>query len=73
MVASDEYSKLDPKDAKILPLTKKVTDIEGSVSANLANMRSGGGSGGGYRRNQGDKIAGVEKWRTVNKGATIQH
>ena len=73
MVASDEYSKLDPKDAKILALTTKVTALKRSVSAILANVTSRGGSGGGYRGNQGNKIAGVEKWRTVNKGATIQH
>ena len=73
MVASDEYSKLDPKDAKILALTTKVTAIERYVSANPANMTSGGGSGGGYRGNQGDKIAGVEKCPTVNKCSTIQH
>ena len=28
MVASDEYSKLDPKDANIFALTKKVTALE---------------------------------------------
>ena len=72
MVASDKYSKLDPKDAKILAQTKKVTALERSVSDNSANVTSGGGSGGGYRGNQGDKIAGVEKWRTSNKCSTIQ-
>ena len=56
MVASDEYSKLDPKDAKILALTTKVTALERYVSANPANMTSGGGSGGGYRGNQGEKL-----------------
>ena len=69
MVDSNEYSRLDPKDAAILALTKKVTALERSVSANLVNMTSGGG----YRENQGDKISGAEKWRTVNKRATIQH
>ena len=73
MVPSDKYSKLDPKDANILSLIKKITAIKRSISANLANVTYGEGSGGGYRGNQGDKIAGVEKWRTVNKGATIQH
>ena len=73
MVASNNYYKLDPKDANILALTTQVTDPERSVSANLANVKSSGGSGGGYRGIQGDKIAGVEKLRTVSKGATIQH
>ena len=49
MVASDKYSKIDPKDAKIIALTKKVTAIKRSVSANLANVKYGGGYGGGYR------------------------
>ena len=71
--ASDKYSKLDPKDAKIIALRTKFTALKRSISANLANVTSSGGSGGGYRVNQGDKIAGVEKWCTVNKGATIQH
>ena len=48
MVASNEYSKLDPKYAKILVLTTKVTAIERSVSENSANVTSSGGSGGGY-------------------------
>ena len=52
-VDSDEYSKLDPKDAKIIALTKKVTALERSVSENLANVTSGGESGSGYRGNQG--------------------
>ena len=73
MVASDEYSKLDPKYSNILALTTKVTDLERSVSANSENVTSGGVYGGGYNGNQGDKIAGVEKWRTSNKVATIQH
>ena len=73
MVASDKYFKLDPKDANILALTTKITALKQSVSANKANVTSGGGSGGGYRGNQGDKITCVGKWRTVNKGATMQH
>ena len=73
MVASGKYSKPNPKDAKIIALTTKVTALKQSISANLANVTSGGGSVGGYRGNQGEKITGVEKWRTVNKGATIQH
>ena len=77
MVASDKYFKVDPKDAKILALTTKVTALEHSVSTNSANAtnngRSGGRYGGGNKGNQGDKVAGVEKWRTVNKGTTSQH
>ena len=72
MVDSNKYYTHDPKDAKILDLTEKYTVLEQSVGTNLANVTSGGGSGGRYRGNQGYKIAGVEKCRTVNKGATIQ-
>ena len=72
-VDSDEYSKLDPKDANIIALTKKVTALERSVSENLANVTSGGGSSGRYRGNQGKQIVCVEKWHTFNKGATIQN
>ena len=71
--ASDKYSKLDPKDAKIIALRTKFTTLKRSISANLANVKSSGGSGGGYNVNQGNKIAGVEKWCTVNKSTTIQH
>ena len=60
MVASDKYYKLDPKDAKILALTTKVTALERSVSANSENVTSGGRSGGGYRGNQGKKL---QVWR----------
>ena len=49
MVDSNKYSKLDPKDAAILALTKKFTALERSVSANLVNVTSGGEYGGGYR------------------------
>ena len=46
VVASNEYSKLDTKDAETLALTTKVNSIEQSVSTNLENVTSGGGSGG---------------------------
>ena len=71
IVASDKYYKLYPKDDKIIALTKKVTTLEKSVSVSQANVTSSGISGGGQRGNQGHKIAGVEKWRTANKYATI--
>ena len=73
MIASDEYSKLDSKNVKILSLMSKATALKRSVTVNSSNVTSGGGSGGGYRGNQGNKIAGVGKWRTFNKGATIQN
>ena len=63
MVASKKYSKLDPNDAKILVLTTKVTALEQSASANSANVTSCGGSGGGYRVNQGEKL---QVWRNVS-------
>ena len=51
MVDSYNYSKLDPKYAKILALTTKVTALEWYVSANLADVTYGGGYGGRYRGN----------------------
>ena len=59
MVASDEYSKLDPKNTKILALTTKGSTLERFVSANWTNVTSGGGSGSEYRGNQGKTNAGV--------------
>ena len=56
MVASNKYSKLDLKDAKILALATKVTALELSVSANSENVTCGDGSGCGYRGNQGEKL-----------------
>ena len=73
MLDSDEYSKLYPKDANVIALTTNVISLERSVSANSAKVTSGGGSGGGYNRNKGKKITGVDKWSTVNKYATTQH
>ena len=49
MVDSNKYYKLDPKDAKIIALTTKVTALERFVSANSANVTSCGRSSGGYR------------------------
>ena len=67
MVASDKYSKLDPKDAKIFDLTKRFTAHKRSISEHLANVTSRGGSGGGYRGNQGNKIAGHGSGRILIK------
>ena len=55
IVASKEYSKIDPKDAKTLALTTKVTAIKRSVGTKLVNVTYGCGSGGGYKVNQGDR------------------
>ena len=47
MYACDEYSKVDPKDAKILSLTTRLENIEKSTNANSAHAKTGGGGGGG--------------------------
>ena len=46
MNACDEYSKVDPKDAKILALTTRMENIEKSTNANSAHATTGGGGGG---------------------------
>ena len=78
MVASDEYGQLDPKDAKILVLTTKVTALEKSFVAHSANAIQCGGAGGDTRGHfkqeyNGDVVTGVKQWRNVNKGPTLQH
>ena len=46
MDACDEYSKVDPKDAKILALTTRLENIDKSTNANSAHATTGGGGGG---------------------------
>ena len=62
-----------PKDAKILSLSTTVNALEWSVSATSENVKSGGRYGDGHNKNQGEKIVGVDKWSTFNKGVIIQH
>ena len=46
MDACDEYSKVDPKDAKILALTTRLESIEKYNNANSAHATTGVGNGG---------------------------
>ena len=45
MDACDEYSKVDPKDSKILALTTRLENFEKSTNANSAHATTGGGNG----------------------------
>ena len=45
MDACDEYSKVDPKDAKIIHLTTRLENLKKSTNANSAHATTGGGGG----------------------------
>ena len=74
----DEYSKVDPKDAKILALTTRLKNLEKSTNANSAHATTGGGGGGNNLQGAGSKnnnptgnmTGQMATWRTINKGPT---
>ena len=74
----NEYSKVDPKDAKILALTTRLENLEKSTNANSAHATTGGGGGGnnlqgvGRKNNNptGNMTGQIATWRTINKGPT---
>ena len=53
--ACEEYSKVDPKDAKILALTRRMENLERSTNANSAHATTGGGNGGYNLQGAGSK------------------
>ena len=55
MDACDEYSKVDPKDSKILSLTTRLENLEKSTNANSAHATTGGGGGGNNLQGAGSK------------------
>ena len=78
MDACDEYSKVDPKDTKILALTTRLENLEKSTTANAAHATTGGGNGGNNLQGAGTKTNNptgnmtgqIATWRTINKGPT---
>ena len=78
MDACDEYSKVDPKDAKILDLTTRLENIEKSTNANSDHATNGGGGGGNNLQGAGSKsnnptgymTGQIATWHTINKGPT---
>ena len=78
MYACDEYSKVDPKDAKILSLTTRLDNLDKSTNANSAHNTTGGGGGGNNIQGAGSKNNNptgnmprhIATWRTINKGPT---
>ena len=79
MDACDEYSKVDPKNAKILALTTRVENIKKSTNANSDHATTGGGGGSGNnlqgacsKNNNptGNMTGQIATWRTINKGPT---
>ena len=79
MDASGEYTRVDPKDAKILALTTRLESLKKSTAPNSAHATTGGG-GGTTTKGGGDKITdnnptgkmsgNVATWRTINVGPT---
>ena len=76
MNACDEYSKFDPKDAKILALTTRLQNLEKYTNANSAYATTGGGNGGNNLQGAGTKTNNptgnmtgqIATWCTINKG-----
>ena len=56
MDAWNEYSKVDPKDAKILALTTRLENLKKSTNANLDHTTTGGGGDGNNLQGAGSKI-----------------
>ena len=78
MDACDEYSKVDPKDAKMLALTTRLENLEKYTTDNTAHATTGGGNGGNNLQGAGSKnnnptgnmTVQIATWRTINKGPT---
>ena len=82
MEASNEYNKVDPKDATILALTTRLEVMEKSAHATTSTGRVGGGGGGGgtgggtagkgvtKSNPTGEWTGGIATWRTIKKGPT---
>ena len=82
MEATGEYSKVDPKNAKILALPTRLEATEQSANAKSAHATTRGGVGGG--NNDQNNVNGVRSknnptgsmtgqiatWRTIKKGPT---
>ena len=78
MDACEEFSKVDPKDAKILALTTILENLQKSTNTNSAHATTGGGNGGNNLQGDGSKnndptgnmTGHIATWRTINKGPT---
>ena len=78
MDACDKYSKVYPKDAKILDLTTRLENLEKYTNANLVHAATGGGGGGNNHQGAGSKsnnptvnmTGQIVTWCTINKGPT---
>ena len=55
MDACGKYSKVDPKDAKILALTTRLENLEKSTNVNSAHATTGGGNGVNNLQGTGSK------------------
>ena len=79
MDASGKYTRVDPKDAKILALTTRLDTLKKLTTPNSAHATTGGG-GGSTTKGGGDKITdnnpnrkmsgNVATWHIINVGPT---
>ena len=73
--STDEWTKVDPKEARLLALQTELTQVKTNYAA-LATLQSQGQGNkpktGGNSGNNTEKINGVDKWRTIKKGDTIE-
>lgn len=77
MDRTGDWSKVDPRDAKLLALTTESSTLKEELSSLKAlgtQQYGGGGGSGGTNRTGGntDLVGGVKKWRTIKSGATME-
>ena len=77
MDRTGDWSKVDPRDAKLLALTTEASSLKDELTSLKAlgtqqnSGGSGGGSGGANRTGGNSDLVGrVKKWRTVKSGPT---
>ena len=74
MFVSGDWTKVNPRDAKIMALTTELEAIKASTHAH-AHATANDNSTNAHKAKQnaggGDKVGGVDKWRTVKNGDQI--
>ena len=62
-----EWDAVDPRDVKIMALTTEIEKLKASATQPSANPSTASTN----RDSSSDKVAGVDKWRTVKQGDTL--
>ena len=70
MEATGEWSKVDPKDAKILALTTRLESLENAGKPSATPTSAVHATTG--TASQDGKVGGVAAWRTAKKGETME-